>query len=422
MAWGRGPVLHVGLAIVLAACGGGPVPPNPAVTTITWLASSITGGPDDPRQALIDAFQYANPTIRVELEAGSNNTDALRDELRTAIRDGTGDPDVFLGDVVWPAMFGHDGLALSISDHLPPAFWKRFPSTFVQSATYRGRTYAAPFFSDQGLLYYRKDLVPTPSTTWEQLVDEATALQRSGLVKYGFAWQGNAYEGLSCVWTELLSDAGGQVLDAGGTRSVMDSPQSLRALQFLRGLVTSGVAPPGVTTFQENQVTDAFDSLQVAFVRAWPATYANARSAGVLDKVGIAPLPTFDGSPLAGASTTGGWGLFINPHTRHLEAALAFIDWMTDMDAQDILAADYQLIAANSSVRMDQSVATRSPVLLAASRTRQVSRPANTPAYPGVSKAIYVNVNEALTGSRTPAQALQAADQQIDSALSSPAR
>jgi multiple sugar transport system substrate-binding protein len=416
MAWGKG--LLLGLAIAASACGGGATPPTPPVTTITWLASSITEGPNDLRQALVDAFENANPTIRVDLEAGSSNTDALREQLQHAVQAGHGGPDVYLGDVTWPAMFGHDGLAVPLSDHLPATFWKRFPDALVGSATYRGKTYAAPFFTDQGLLYYRKDLVPNPPTTWEQLQAQATALQRKGLVKYGFAWQGNAYEGLSCVWTELMSDAGGLALDPTGSRSVIDSTQSLRALEFLRGLVQSGVAPPDVNTFEEGQVTSEFDALQVAFARGWPSTYANARAAGILARVGVAPLPTFAGGAATGASTIGGWGLFVDPHTAHLRAALTFIDWMTDVDAQDILAADYQYIAANAAVRMDPSVFARSPILLAASQTRPISRPDDTPAYPQVSAAIYMNVNKALTGATSPEQALQEADRQIDRALS----
>jgi ABC-type glycerol-3-phosphate transport system substrate-binding protein len=53
-------------------------------------------------------------------------------------------------------------------------------------------------FEDQGFLYYRHDLLakenlPVP-TTWEQLESEAEQLQKAGLVKYGFVWEGASYE------------------------------------------------------------------------------------------------------------------------------------------------------------------------------------------------------------------------------------
>jgi multiple sugar transport system substrate-binding protein len=52
-----------------------------------------------------------------------------------------------------------------------------------------------------------------------------------------------------------------------------------------------------------------------------------------------------------------------------------------------------------------------------AGRPRLVTRPSNTPAYPDVSKGIYVNIHRALTGEATPAQALADADREINAIL-----
>jgi multiple sugar transport system substrate-binding protein len=398
------------------------VPPDSGDVTITWLADSITQGSNDPRQPLIDAFEDANPTIRVELTSGPSDTDTLRDTLRKVISNGRSVPDVYMGDVIWPATLGHEGLALPLSDHLPRTFWDRFPSILKDEATYGGKTYAAPFFVDQGLLYYRRDLLTREHmevpTTWEQLAADASALQAKGLVPDGFVWQGDSYEGLTCVWTELMSDAGGRALNSGDTRSTIDSQQSLKALLFLRGLVTSQVTPPDVTRFQEPTVTDLLVTRQAAaFARAWPSTYGFARTSGRADEIGVAPLPSFAGGAYPGASTAGGWSLFINPHTAHLRAALTFVDWMTNVEAQDVLAGEYGVIPANAQVRSDPAIVALSPVLMVASRTTPTPRPANTPVYPEVSKAIFTNVNAAIAGRRSPEQALQAASQQIDRAL-----
>lgn len=420
MARGRVFAFVLGLALVIA-CDLGTSTPSAADSTITWLADSITQGPNDPRQALIDAFENAHPDIRVELINGPSNTDALRDTLRATIAGGSGVPDVYLGDVIWPATFGHDGLALPLNDHLPRDFWRRFPIALVQGATYRGRTYAAPFFTDQGLLYYRKDLLDREHLkvpeTWEQLATEAAELQSKGLVTYGFVWQGASYEGLTCVWTEFMTDAGGRALDSAGRRSAIDSPQSLNALRFLRGLVADRVAPQEVIRFEELQVTDAVLNDRTAFARAWPSTYVNLRAKGMLDRVWVAPLPTFAGGLQPGASTAGGWGLSINPHTAHLRAALTFIDWMTDVEAQAIMAGEYHEIPANAQVRADPRIAPESPILQTVRRSTPTARPADTPAYPAVSRAIYSNVNKAIDGTLPPDQALRLAAQQIDQAL-----
>jgi multiple sugar transport system substrate-binding protein len=417
------------VAALLTGCTSGdqpgtvPAGSDGSTTVITWLASPMTQDTNDPRQPLIDAFEKAHPSITVDLIPGPQSTDALRDLLRSRLDNAAsgGIPDVYLGDLIWPAAFGHDHLAIPLSDHEPRDFWSRFVPGLVAGATYRGAIYAAPLFRDQGLLYYRRDLLaaagmPVP-TTWEQLAQEAAALQARGAVKYGYIWTGTAYEGLTCVWTELMSDAGGRGLNQGGTRSAIDSPESLLALRFLRSLLADGITPMDVASFQETQVTAVFVAGQAAFARNWNSMYDGVRTAGIQDIVGVAPLPTFEGRPAPGSSTTGGWNLYVNPSTRHLGADLEFIRWMTDVDAQEILAREYHDIPVNTHVVDEKDLQAASPVLAAIAGTAAISRPAATTVYPDVSRAIYTNVSNAILGQQRPEDALSAARTQIDAAL-----
>ncbi len=418
-------VAAAAVAALLAGCsvGAGPTfAPGAAgaPATITWWATPFTLNGNDPRRVLIDEFEKAYPSIRVDLITGPTNSDQQRDTLESEVGDRTGVPDVYLGDVEWPATFGHAGLALPLSDHLPRTFWKRFTPGLPEGVTYRGKIYAAPFFTSLAMLYYRPSLLAqvqrTVPTTWQELVDTAEAIQAAGLVKYGFIWQGAPYEGLTCVWTEVMRDAGGQVLNAAGTRSVIDSAQSLAALRFLRDLVRDGVTPPQVTTFEEPDVTRLFDSAQAAFARQWGSAYVTAMTSPVSADVRVAPLPTFAGRPDVHYSTFGGHNLFVNPHTHSLDAALKFVQWLTGVQAQRILATQYSVIPANDAVWSAPGVSSSSPVFAAAGHTTPVSRP-NTPAYTAVSSAIFTNVNAAVVGARTPEEALNAADRQIDTAL-----
>jgi multiple sugar transport system substrate-binding protein len=145
---------------------------------------------------------------------------------------------------------------------------------------------------------------------------------------------------------------------------------------------------------------------------------AASRDAGLLDRVGVAPLPTFAASGQPATSTAGGRSLYVNPHTTHLRAALEFVNWMTDIEAQRIMATEYGALPANAHVRFDPTIAAAGPVLSVASRTTPTARLSNTPAYPAVSRAIYTNVHAAIAGDVSPEQALRTADQQINGALS----
>ena len=166
---------------------------------ITWWASPITLTAPDPRAVLISGFEKAYPHIHVSLQTAPTNTDTNRASLVTTISGGASSPDVYMGDVIWPAQFGHAGLAVPLSKYFPSSYWSSFAPGLVQGATYNGQVYGAPFFEDQGFLFYRKDLLakeglPVP-TTWQQLETDAVKIKDAGLTKYGFVWQGDSYGG-----------------------------------------------------------------------------------------------------------------------------------------------------------------------------------------------------------------------------------
>jgi multiple sugar transport system substrate-binding protein len=424
--------------LLIGGCSGAPAgPPGPTAGTgsgtIEWLAGPETEtASDDVRQVLVDAFEQAHPGITVNLVTGPNSTDTLRSTLHRELSAGAVTPDVYSGDIVWPYQFARDKLALPLSNYLPRSFWRRFGApgssgtgaTMVAAMRYRGAEYAVPYFVDEGFLYYRKDLLAkaglAPPATWEQLVQDSKVLKQHGL-PYQFVWQGNNYEGLTCDWYETMADAFGGLPAAGSPAAELDSPQSLRALDFLRSLITTGVSPRNTDTFEEPDADNAFDSGHAAFLRSWDSSYANALSStsAIADprKVGVEPPPAFQGQAGPGWSVLGGWSLFVNPHTRHLRADLTFVTWMASVQAQRILATQYQEIPTVASVRADPAIVAGSPVLQAAARTRLVSRPSATADYQRITSAVHGGVYSALPGTslagRDPCQALADAARQI---------
>jgi multiple sugar transport system substrate-binding protein len=375
---------------------------------------------------LISAFEKAYPKIHVNLQSAPTDTDTNRASLITTISGGASSPDVYSGDVIWPGQFGKAGLAAPLSKYLPSSYFSTFASGLVQGATYNGQIYGAPLYEDEGFLYYRKDLLakehlPVP-TTWEQLESEAVTLVHKGDTKYGYVWQGDSYEGLTCNFMEYLGSAAGSVLNSGMTSATISSPAGRKALTFMRSLITSGASPAAVTTMQEPQSMSAFATGQAAFLRNWDYGYNYANTAAspskIVGKVGVAPMPTFAGDQAPGTSTIGGWNLYINPHSKSVAADLTFIKWMTGTQAQTILATQFSEIPTIQSVRTSPSVVASNPVLATVPHTRLIPRPAGTPQYAKVSQAIYTNVNSVLTGSSASSAGLSSAASQINSAVS----
>jgi multiple sugar transport system substrate-binding protein len=220
---------------------------------------------------------------------------------------------------------------------------------------------------------------------------------------------------------EYLTDAGGAATNSSYSSASLDSPAAIKAVTLMRQLITTGVSPSAVSTFQEAQAMSTFSSGQAAFLRNWDYAYADSQTKGskTVGKVGVAPLPTFSGQTAPGYSNIGGWNLYINPHSKNIAADLSFIQFMSSTTAQMDLVNLASSIPTVESVRTSSSVIAANPVLATVPKTKLVPRPAGTPNYPQLSSAIYQNVNAALAGSKSPSAAMSAAQSAAQTALSS---
>jgi multiple sugar transport system substrate-binding protein len=436
-------VVGVAGALALAGCGGSSGGSSSSTGggatqaatgsatsgSIVWSASPLSGtGANDARTVLINAFEKQYPGIKVTLTSAPTDTDTNRATLATEISGGSSTPDVFMGDVIWPAQFGAHQLAVPLSKYLPSSYFSKFAPGLVKGATYKGQVYGSPLFEDQGFLYYRKDLLAkdhmSVPQTWEQLESDSVKLVKDGLVKYGFVWQGDSYEGLTCNFMEYLTDAGGAPTNSSYTQATLNSAAATKAVTFMRSLITSGASPAAVTTFQELQAMNTFGGGNAAFLRNWDYAYTTATtpsSGGKLkpSQVGVAPLPTFQGQSYPGYSNIGGWNMYVNPHSKNLNADLTFIKFLSGTTAQDILSEKYGFISTVTAVRSDPTVIGSNPVFAVVPKTKLTPRPAGTPDYPALSTAIYQNVNGALAGSASPSAATSAMQSAASSALSS---
>lgn len=80
--------------------------------------------------------------------------------------------DVYMIDVIWPGIVAPH--ALDLKPYLTEAELKEFFPRIVQNNTIRGKLTSLPFFTDAGILYYRKDLLEkygytSPPRTWNEL-------------------------------------------------------------------------------------------------------------------------------------------------------------------------------------------------------------------------------------------------------------
>jgi multiple sugar transport system substrate-binding protein len=180
-----------------------------------------------------------------------------------------------------------------------------------------------------------------------------------------------------------------------------------------------------VTRYKERDALELFNSGKAAFLRVWSSAYTGlVNSDGTLTvnhlPVGVAELPTFADQAGHGYSTIGGWNLFVNPKIKEnrskMEAVSAFIEWITDVPGQHILA-QYGETPANVSVRGMDEWLRDNPVLSMSDRARPVRPPHELPTYHLLSEAIYTEVHRALTGELSPEAAMVNAENRINRVL-----
>lgn len=320
--------------------------------------------------------------------------------------------DVYLIDLIWVAEFAAAGWIRPLDDRVPPEARRDFLPVPLASAVYEGRLYAVPRFTESGLLYYRRDLVPTPPATWEDL--RQLALPKAGGGPAGYVFQGKQYEGLVVNFLELLWSAGGDVVGPDG-RVALNGPAGVTALTFLVELVGSHAAPLGVLTYMERESLQEFLEGRALLHRNWSYAWSLVQREGskVRGKVGVAPLPSWDGRR-PGVAALGGWHLAISAHSKRAGAAWRLIGFLTSPYAQKVKAIGEGRLPTLAALYSDPEVLRANPhfAQLPRSLAHARHRPAS-PFYPRLSGVLQTYLSRALVGSLSPQAALDRAAREI---------
>jgi multiple sugar transport system substrate-binding protein len=144
---------------------------------------------------------------------------------------------------------------------------------------YRGKLYAAPLSTNTELLWYRKDLVPHPPKTWDEMVQIAEDLAARGLPHY-IEVQGKRYEGLTVWFNTLLTSGGGSIVTENGEVQVAHSDAARRALGVMARVATSPAADPSLSVNTENEGEYAMEAGTAAFEVNYPFAYSQMYTPG----------------------------------------------------------------------------------------------------------------------------------------------
>ena len=401
-------------AALLSACGGG------GGNGVSWQAIppySLQG--TDPKRveylrAQLDAFQ-ADSALPITPVVSSADTAAAMSKLLLQASQGRA-PDVSQVDgYVFGRMAPFAQPLRSAMDRHGLVLDDWFPAIQEVMTSGGDEVRGLQFTTDVRVLYHRKDVVPTPPASWDELVSMAGPLAEQGLQ---VLFPAGRSEGAvtSTVWPQYWSQ-GGELFDSDGEVGFGSGAgyDAMRAsLGVVEQCVRAGITPPRVATFgkEDDQATDVVAGRVAMFIGgSWQASALdNLLDEDFFTTWGVAPIPSISGERFATAAGGWVWAGFTDDRQR-LDTG---IDWVADTFVSDegmaawCTAGGY--LPARQSV-YDQPGYTQNPFtpvfrehLADLARTRPGARK-----YLAVSNSMQVALSSVASGSAGADRALDAA-------------
>ncbi|MBX5012493.1 ABC transporter substrate-binding protein [Rhizobium lentis] len=338
-------------------------------------------------------------------------------QYRLWLAAGNKDIDVYQTDVIWAPQLADQ--FIDLKDATKDVVDQFFPS-IIASQTVNGRLVALPLFTDAPALFYRKDLLEKygkqPPKTWDDMAATAKEIQdkeRQAGQKdlWGYVFQGNSYEGLTCNALEWVkSSGGGQIIEPDGTISI-NNEKAAAALERAKGWIGT-ISPPGVLAYQEEESRGVWQTGNAVFMRNWPYAYSlgNGADSAVKGKFDVTTLPVAATGDKP-SSTLGGWNLAVSKYSEKQEAAIALVKFLASKDVQTARAIELSNLPTLAVLYDDKDVAAAQPFMPNWKPIFQdaVPRPSATAKvkYNEVSSKFWTAVHNTLSGSGSAAENLE---------------
>lgn len=427
--------LSVAAVLVMAACGDKAAAPAadkkaeagaaaaPAAAVEITISCGSVGQDADVCKKNVSEWE-AKTGNKVKLYSDPKDSSEKLALLRQQFGAGASDIDVLMVDVVWPGILKDHLLDLTASTG---GAEKEFFPAIVANNTIDGKLLAMPWFTDAGLLYYRKDLLEKHKekvpTTWEELATTAKKVQdaeRAGGNKdmQGFVFQAKASETLTCDALEWVASYGGGTIVDNTGKITINNPQAAKALDTAASWVGT-IAPKGVLNYAEEEARGVFQNGNAVFMRNWPYAWSGAQAADskIKDKVGVSPLPK-GGADGKSAATIGGWQLAVSKYSKHPKEATDLVMFLTSKDIQKKRAIDGAYNPTIPALYADKDILTKNPFFgdLLKVFEASVARPA-TPTgakYNEVSNAFWNASSSVLSGKAKGAEAVAKLEEELN--------
>jgi ABC-type glycerol-3-phosphate transport system substrate-binding protein len=283
---------------------------------VVWMV----GDDKTPRliETAVQAFKAEHPGVEVEVRDVPWADAMTKYSAALASRRG---PDLITGSTTYAIDLGTKGALVDLGQRAPDLvrLLEQYANPGAMRAVRKpdGTMYAAPFDMHVQLQFYRTDLLPKPPDTWAEFVAATESLRARGTRGFAQQWGNTSWVG----YYPYLLQAGGAIYDAGCTRSLVDSPQAVRALEFYASLYRRLQAPTDSWPDADGGLENG--SYPLIQSGTWQLTQLDMLHKSVVGKWAAAPLPA--GESGRRTALLGGTAMGVTTFSPHIELALDFM-------------------------------------------------------------------------------------------------
>jgi multiple sugar transport system substrate-binding protein len=385
----------VASALVASGCGSsgskGPV-------AIKWYIFKEPGGSFDAGAAA--CTKQSQGRYKIKIVALPTDSDQQRELIVRRLAAKDSDLDILGMDVNWTAEFADANWIVPWTGGFKEVAQGGVIPALLQAAQYKGQTWVAPLTTNTQLLWYHKDVVKTPPTTWDQMIAQAKQIGGS---KGKIVVQGRRYEGLVVWFNSLVASAGGLIVNR-QDQTVLGAP-AVKAAQVMHNVATQA-GTSSISNEKEDTGLNDFTAGDLAFMVNYPFVYAGIKAdPKQLKNLGWARYPSVTpGQP--SHVTFGGINLGISKYSKHRALAFQAASCLLQPANGIAYAEKGGLAPTRTALYSNARIKKAFPFadIMVATLRDGVSRPV-TPAYSDISLAVQDSLHP--PGSINPASAIK---------------
>ncbi|MFD6446835.1 ABC transporter substrate-binding protein [Promicromonospora sp. NPDC060204] len=335
--------------LALTACSGGGSAGDGTVRL--QMVESLT---NPARTALIrellDEFEADNPGVTVDLV--SPPTDQADQKLQQMLQSGRGVDVLEVRDSTVGA-FSNNGWLHDLSDDATAwAGWDDLTDNAQAVTAEDGARYYVPYGFYGLSLFYRTDLVEDagfdgPPASWEELLEQASAIQDPGKNTYGYAFRGgqngfsNVVAAVEAYTIDDLDVENAYLLADGST--IFSAPEAQDAVDTYFSLFEEA-APPSAVSWGYPEMVEGFTNGSTAFLLQDPEVIATVSQSTTItqDQWSTAPLLTGPTGKAAQPLATAGWG--VAEASEHRDEATDLVEFLSGAEPATRFAQENSLV------------------------------------------------------------------------------